>query len=197
MATAATATATALCVDPVTGEQLEDAYLASDGETYSRTSLETCITCDVWKRSPVTREVLREYAYPNLFVDRVLNVSRFGVSLLPLKLYTFAETALPTSGRQITWSLSGYLNAADTMVRRRFGIADGPFTVTATLLRDDAGNDWLMHPPCIEDMRNDVLALAKLVGAYRMVCNPWCLTWAVLHTGSTIETCWLTQHNNA
>jgi hypothetical protein len=82
-------------------------------------------------------------------------------------------------------------------VRRRFGIRDAPFTVTATLLRDGAGNDWLMHPPAIQGMREDVLALAKVLGASRLVCNPWCLTWAVLDSGETVESRWIISHSVA
>jgi len=29
------------------------------------------------------------------------------------------------------------------------------------------------------------------VGATRMVGNPWCLTWAVFHTGVTVEAQWI------
>ena len=85
----------------------------------------------------------------------------------------------------------------DTMVRRRFGIHDGAFTVTATLLRDEAGNDWLMHPPCAAEMRHDILALARVVGATRLVSNPWCLTWAVLNTGVTVEAQWVAARRQA
>jgi len=188
------------CIDPVSGEVLDEPVLASDGETYSRRSIELAMIADGWKRSPITREVLRHVVYPNAFADRVLQHgmgnstrSQNEAATTPtcLQIYNPSTCTTPASGRNVTWSLPAHLGAADTMVRRRFGIPDAAFTVTATLLRDEAGNDWLMHPPCAAEMRHDILALAKLVGATRMVGNPWCLTWAVFHTGVTVEAQWI------
>lgn len=179
------------CVDPVTGETLEEPVLASDGETYSKRSIELAMAADGWKRSPVTREVLRNIVYANAVAKRVLQHPSDVVPTKPIQIYDPGACAVPASGRNITWSLPAHLGAADTMVRRRFGLPDAAFTVTATLLRDEAGNDWLMHPPCAAEMRHDILALAKLVGAARMVGNPWCLTWAVLNTGITVEAQWI------
>ena len=192
----------ALCADPVSGDVLDDPVLASDGETYSRESLCAAMAADVWKRSPVTGEVLRHLAYVTVFVRRVLGdgsstIQPTGVQPqpTPVQLYDPKIHEAPPTGRRVSWALPLCLSPADTLVRRRFGIADAPFTVTATLFRDGSGNDWLMHPPAVHEMRDDVLALAKLLGATRLVCNPWCLTWAVLDTGETVESRWIISHS--
>lgn len=185
------------CIDPVTRETLDEPVLASDGETYSRRCLELAMAADGWKRSPVTREVLRTLAYPNVFARRVLGCGSVTEDRTPVQIYDVSTYSPPASGRNVTWSLPAHLGAADTMVRRRFGIHDGAFTVTATLLRDEAGNDWLMHPPCAAEMRHDILALARVVGATRLVSNPWCLTWAVLNTGVTVEAQWVAARRQA
>jgi hypothetical protein len=76
--------------------------------------------------------------------------------------------------------MPGLLSAEETFVRRRFGLPDTAFELHAVITRDVAGMDWLMFPPCAEDMRGDILALAKAVGATKAVQNPWCLSGAVV-----------------
>jgi hypothetical protein len=189
-----------LVVDPVSGEtfQAGDAYLASDGETYAEATLLAAMAADPWKRSPVTREVLRDVAFRNVFVDRVLGVLPTPDATPALTLYdrtaasvTSVSSCLPPRSRRVTWELSACLCARETLVRRKFGVPDAACTVTAIVLRDGAGNDWLMHPPCVAEMRQDVLDLAKTLGVHRMVLNPWCLTWATLGNGVTVEAQWI------
>lgn len=181
------------CIDPVTKDTLDDPFLASDGETYSRDTLLQCVRTDPWHRSPVTYEVLRGAAYRNVFIATLLGAS----VTTPDTLHLFddedaaaASAALP-DGRTITWTVPALLPARDTMVRRRFGLPDEAFTVTAVVRRDSGNLDWLMYPPAAQEMWADIVALASVVGADKATANPWCLTFARLQTGRTVEAQWL------
>lgn len=179
-----------MLTDPVTKEILCDPYLASDGETYSRDTLLKAMAADPWHRSPVTYEVLRPYAFPNKFVADILQALYGSVHTCPntgglgLQLYEPCAGAIP-GARNITWHMPKLLSAEDTIVRRRFGLPDTGFELHAIVHRDVAGMDWLMFPPCAVDMRADVLALAKAVGASKMVQNPWCLSGALVRVDSS------------
>lgn len=174
--------------DPITLEPPVNAYLASDGYTYSRESLLKAIEADPWKRSPVTKEVLRYWAYPNVIIDS-LN-GQISCSD-PLRLYTEEFEILPAHGRWISWTVPELLSAEDTATRRRFGLPDSSFTIRAKVMRDGAKLDWLMFPPAPQEMHNDIIALAQLVGADKACANPWCLTWARIDDGKTVEEMWI------
>ena len=171
--------------DPITKEVLVDPYLASDGETYSRTSLVKAMAADPWHRSPVTYEVLRRVAYYNAFVGEVLGGGG-STDCCPkvLALYPEARVAPTRPGsREVVVRMPELLSAEDTMVRRRVGLPDAAFEVRTIMVRDGAGTDWLMYPPCAADMREDVLAFAKVVGMHKVVQNPWCIGGAEVTVG--------------
>lgn len=50
-------------MDPITDEPLKDPVVASDGYTYNLSTLETWLSKDALRRSPMTREVLRPHVY--------------------------------------------------------------------------------------------------------------------------------------
>jgi hypothetical protein len=185
---------------PITLDVLENPVLASDGETYSEAALVQAMQADPWHRSPVTGEVLRRVAYPNTFVAALLigqntnldcKVPTSGVEL-------FAARSLPPDGRLVTWTVPALLSAKDTLVRRKFGLPDEAFSVTAAIKRDSStGLDWLMHPPAYAQARADILDLARLLGVQHSVQNPWCLTLAKLDTGKTVEDIWTAAHYKA
>ncbi len=177
------------CIDPVTKEPFEDPYLASDGETYSKATLQQCMAADPWHRSPVTYEVLRPAAYRNVFMATLLGED--ACSPDTLQLYDAAAAPPPEEARTVTWRLPARLSAQGTLVRRRFGLPDAPFAVTAVVWRGAGDTDWLMHPPAAREMWDDVLALSALVGATKATANPWCLTFAQLDNGRTVEAQWL------
>jgi hypothetical protein len=178
-------------VDPVTKEVLVHPYLASDGETYSKDTLVQAMAADPWHRSPVTYEVLRPVAYPNLFARALLGGDdgagdagdagdRAILFLYDPKMDVARARGDQPHARTVTWTMPRLLPAEDTLIRRRFHLPDAGFQLQAVITRDAAGLDWLMYPPCALDMRDDVLALAKSVGAAKSVQNPWCLSGALV-----------------
>lgn len=181
------------CVDPISKEDLEEPYLASDGETYSLQSLRLAMEADPWHRSPVTYEVLRDVAYLNTLVAAY---DEQDVSHLPgcVTLYERGASDRSTHGRQVTWHMPELVSASETLVRRKFMAVDAAFSVTATVTRTAGNVDWLMHPPAFAEARKDILDLAAVLGVNKAVANPWCLTWATVTYGgttTTVEDAWI------
>lgn len=170
--------------DPITLAPFDDPVLASDGYTYSFASLQHAMAADAWHRSPVTYEVLRPEAYPNPLVAQLLGVA--APEGKPRSLYSAHPSTPQDSARTITWCAPLLLSAPETMVRRRFGLPDAPFAVTAQLTRDAAGKDWLMYPPVVAEAEADTVALAKLLGVH--AANPWCLGGATVVVLQSTET---------
>ena len=184
--------AVAVLTDAVTGDVLDDPYLASDGETYSRATLIAAMAFDPWHLSPVTREVLRDVAFRNCLVGDLLAGAASGTTG-PASLTLYDRKAAPawTDGWEVTWKAPPRMSATHTLIRRRFALPDGEWALTAVVRNDAGGLQWLMHPPAADTMRADILDLASVVGVHKTVCNPWCLTWAVLSTGRTVEEQWV------
>lgn len=179
--------------DPITHTRLVQPVLASDGITYSARALQSAMASDPWRRSPVTREVLRRDAYVNLFAYEML-LEPVPAVVDTVQLWQDSDgddaTSLPSDGRQITWGLASRLNATDTLTRRKWSLPDNA-TVSGVIQRDAAGLDWLMHPPAAAEMRADILDLARLFGVSFAVRNPWCLTTATVMPGNqTVEQMW-------
>ena len=184
--------------DPVSGTVLEEPYLASDGITYSKETLLAVVRADPWHRSPVTGEVLRPQCFPNHLIQQLLaSAPKHGCSLAPtlcLTLYDPAHTPLPENGGEITWRLPSLCTPRLAAFKMKWGLdeacADAPLSLTARVLRDASGLDWLMHAPPPEELWDDVLELAKVFNVHRAVPNPWCLTTATLGS-ETVEACLL------
>lgn len=175
-------------IDPITSCELEEPYLASDGITYSRDALLHVMRSDEWHRSPVTREVLRPLAYPNVLVADAMG-QRLQDPTEPLVLYD-SKAPIPINGYQFTSTLPTVPSSVfETLVHWQLDETD-KLTITVTAFRDSAQTMWLMHPPPPEEMWHDAIALAAAFGLDKLVSNPWCLTTATLSTGCTVEDQW-------
>ena len=192
-------------LDPITCTELEDPYLASDGITYSKTSIETAMAMDEWHRSPVTGEVLRPLCYKNVVIAQLLVNSNRRVkdtAHAPLLLYDCS--ALPDNGGSIAWTFPKLCTAQMAAFKMKWKLdadevsVDDAITITVRVLTDAGGLLWLMHPPAAEEMWDDCIDVAKLLNMHKMVANPWCLTTAVLRVGdvcTTVESQWMKAHS--
>jgi len=173
--------------DPISGEEFTDPFLASDGYTYNGDTLCAAIASDPWHRSPMTREVLRAWAYPNNLVAAKLGC----VQSVPLLLFDEGgggANCIPKSGRPLLIGLPEVLSCDDEIVRHGWFLPPVPIVLTARLQPGDGGDlDTLMHPPCPDTMASDFHALANLFRVHRLVSNPSSLTTAVLGFGGAIE----------
>jgi len=179
-------------LDPITLEPYARPILASDGETYSLDALLEAMRADPWHRSPVTGEVLRQWAFPN---QLVAGFTACEPCMAPEML--FADDHLPDDGRELSWTLPVLVSAAEAVVRRLWRLPVASVRLTARVRRDHNGSDWLMHPPCALDMKEDALELGRALGIHRAVQNPWCLAGAELQLpGKRAEDleAWWVQH---
>lgn len=185
-----------MLADPISKEVLEEPYLASDGETYSRTTLLAAMAADPLHRSPVTGEVLRPLAYRNIPVEEFLGGSGRPRDLVLYQVRDHALT-LAQSHRALVFLLPEVLPADDIILRRKWGLPDMALEVRAAYRRDQAGNKWLLYPPCVQEARADTLQLLVMVGGGGVFANPWCFTGADIRwrTGSvTVEDAWRIKH---
>ena len=173
--------------DPISKTELEDPYLASDGITYSRHTLEAAMKADPWHRSPVTGEVLRSLCYRNNLIQQLMILEATPSAQLPrtqLQIYDPASNPLPENGGEITWVLPSLCAPKVAELKMKWRLdemyATTPLVLTARVLRDATGMDWLMHPPPPEEMWDDILELARVFNVHKAVPNPWCLTSARL-----------------
>ena len=179
--------------DPVSHTVLEEPYLASDGITYSKETLEAAMAADPWHRSPVTGEVLRCRCYHNRLIQQLLGGSK---NKLPcMNLYDAKNDPLPENGGTITWVLPSLCSPRIAAFKMKWGLEDEgidvvPLALTARVLRDAGGMDWLMHAPPPEELWDDMLEVAKVFNVHRAVPNPWCLSSAILGS-DTVEACLL------
>ena len=180
--------------DPVTFDALTRPLLASDGYTYNASTLEQLMGMDAWHRSPLTKEVLRPWAFPNAIVSTSMGVPVMAAT----RLYDEEDpTLLPIDGRPVCLGLPQELTCDEEIKRHMLGLPPERIMLVAKLWRDGPSHtDMLMHPPCPDCMRTDMDTLAKLFGLNRLVPNPWCLStavlqWAGVHT--TVEAWWQGQ----
>ena len=181
-------------LDPISCEVLNMPVLASDGYTYNVSTLQQVVAADVWRRSPITMEVLRPWAYPNAIVSH-----RLGCPVVENPVLLFPEscgTVIPKDGRLAVLGLPPELSCEEDIIRHSLYLPREPVLLTVILRRDGPSRqDVLMHPPCADSMRDRTLALAQLFGVNKLVNNPWCLTTAVLDVnGSVSVEDWLLQH---
>lgn len=174
---------------------LTEPLLASDGYTYNASTLVRLMDTDEWHKSPVTGEVLREWAYPNVLVSQHLGCA----VMPPMRLYTDVDTVLPSTGKPFILGLPTELSAEDEIARHALRLPAEPIVFMAKLSKSGPGQRHVfMHPPCPEAMRADTRALAILFGYDAFVTNPWCVSTAVLQFGSsrrlTVEAWWLRVH---
>jgi len=207
--------------DPITCTELEEPYLASDGITYSRRSIEQAMLADAWHRSPVTGEILRAKCFRNYLIDDLLRatatatgkatVAASGSSDSDSKnnninaphvrnaetifIYDERVNPLPENGGEITWTLPYLCTPQIASFKMKWKLDDDdkyvhlPLQLTARVLRDATGMDWLMHPPPPEEFWDDVLEIAKMFNVHKAVTNPWCLSTARLGSVSVEEQC--------
>ena len=106
-------------------------------------------------------------------------------------MYNSAADPLPENGGEITWVLPLLCTPKAAELKIKWKLDDAyvntPLTLTARVLRDASGMDWLMHPPPPEELWDDMLELAKVFNVQKAVPNPWCLTSARLGN-DTVET---------
>jgi hypothetical protein len=189
-------------LDPITHTELEDPYLASDGITYSKTSIQTAMQADAWHRSPVTGEVLRPWGYKNSIIAQLLANSSHDSSGCGGPLLLFDEdmegAGLPENGGRVTWTLPKLCTAQMAAFKVKWKLdeeVDADISIGVRVLPDASGLLWLMHPPSTEEMWSDCLELAKLLSIHKLVANPWCLTTALIcingHLHSTVEQQWM------
>jgi len=183
--------------DPVTTHTvLEEPYLASDGITYSKDTLLAIVKADPWHRSPVTGEVLRHHAFPNNLIQQLLGGDWEAMPRIAL----YDHDPLPENGGTITWVLPSLCTPRIAAFKMKWGLedvcGDAPLALTARVLRDAGGMDWLMHAPPPEELWDDVIDFAKVFNVHRAVSNPWCLSTATLSAGGTVEDCLLRSIKN-
>lgn len=189
-------------VDPITHTELEDPYLASDGITYSKRSIQTAMQMDAWHRSPITGEVLRPLCYKNTIIAQLLANTTNLMESTALALYDDDDDEMPENGGRITWTFPKLCTAQMAAFKMKWRLDeeehDGEISLSVRVLPDASGLLWLMHPPSTEEMWDDCMELAKLLSIHKLVANPWCLTTATVfingHLHGSVESQWLLVH---
>lgn len=177
-------------LDPIFLTKLENPYLASDGITYSKASIQQAMCADPWHRSPVTGEVLRPLCYRNTLIAQLLEEEN-EEDESPLRLYD-SKGKIPENGGIITWTLPSLCTPRIAALKMKWDLeGQDTLTLTAHVLRDAASQDWLMHPPPAEEMWSDCMELAQVFNVHKSVPNPWCITHATFADGTTVEDKWL------
>ena len=196
--------------DPVTCTELEHPYLASDGVTYSRHSIERAMQMDPWHRSPVTGEVLRPKCFRNSLIRELLDRD-LGMGTgtgsgsddddddddeTSIFIYDAVNTPLPENGGEISWRLPLLSTVQVATFKMKWYLDDNdsdskevPLQLTVRVMRDAGGMHWLMHPPPPEELWDDMLEVATVFNVHKAVGNPWCLTTAVLGKKTVEEHC--------
>ena len=179
--------------DPISCSLLENPYLASDGITYSLETLKLAVQADPWHRSPVTGEVLRNLCFPNTLIMHLMDSSagkKREKQASSVSLFDPLLDSLPENGGEITWVLPSLCTPQIAAFKMKWKLedkyVDKPLALTARILRDSSGIDWLMHPPPPEEIWEDVIEIAKVFNVQRAVPNPWCLSSAKLGS-KTVE----------
>ena len=177
--------------DPITLETLECPVLASDGMTYSLTSLQAAMAADPWHRSPITQDVLRPYAYPNAFVAEYM-----GVDTVPNAVRLYDDDARPpVDARIVTLTLPVGVSAEEALVRAAWKLPIETVTLRAVLRRSELNEWYAMHPPPLIDAQ-DAFTNLGIVFGLGFAKNPACITSAVFvfGTGTMTTEAWFIEH---
>jgi len=171
--------------DPISLEALALPVLASDGYTYSLDSITRAARADPWHRSPVTREVLRQTAFPNTLVAQWL---RIACPAQPVALWDQGTFRIPAEARVVAFSLPQRTPCVDVALTRARWRLPLDTAVTLTVTVWDTGSRELpvaMHPPPAQDAWKDCEALATAFGVHRVASNPAHISSAVMHWDDT------------
>lgn len=173
-------------IDPVTLDVFDMPVLASDGYTYSLSTLQQCVQADPWHRSPVTCEVLRPWVYPNAFVASYLDVPPGEACELFEACGPETIADMPADGELRVLHLPVRADTDRARARCTVGLpADSVSTLTVRTVRTHTGL-VLQHPPCPNNMQDLYLAMAKAFCLVGEVANPKCLSTAVVASAPSI-----------
>jgi hypothetical protein len=181
-------------LDPVTGLVLHQPLLASDGVTYSADTIRAAMAADCLHRSPVTGEVLRRWAFPNVIAD----------NLLALYQQPGAARSRQTPGTVFLWPEAG---DADAEGAPPPGITVHTITVpspasvevmaclwdigvdltseafrgcrialVSSVMIHGSGAAWLVQPPPPEALWDVATRLCRVLAGRSAFANPWCFS---------------------
>lgn len=183
-----------LLLDPITKEVLSEPVLCSDGYTYSYQTIVHAMQEDGWHRSPITREVLRPFAVPNVDAEAKLYPDakplQFERQLLPL--WNPLLTRVPGDCIELSVRLPTTWTYPQTTALLACGLDVLSMTPEARLCFRCIMEHGLriMAPPPPEEAWDDCVHACTALFGKGTFANPWCLGGATVELdGSPMHKC--------
>jgi len=166
--------------DPITMEPMKDPVVASDGHTYDFTSLVKWMERDPFRRSPITKEVLRAQVYVNGQMLNFLETKSPGPQCR--RIYSSIKC------REMSLPLDGLAAHCPWIVRflTKIGWRRRNLTLVVPVTRVDGA--WeAVGPPIAHPWEDALKDWVKDFGLENIVTNPKCLSFAKIFVDGRMQ----------